>query len=499
MADRSRSNGDYVAYFSKYVAASPSPQEKEFTSSLRIKSRYEGTDTSSLSEMETMSRILKQYWACRSLIVIGRPMAKVLDFSSQTLRCETGDKKELTEMISILFVDDEPNILEGLQRMLRNRRHEWQMSFAGSGIDALAILGEKRIDVVVSDMKMPGMDGAELLRTVSERYPHIVRVILSGFSEQEADMKSVGTAHQYLSKPCDPELLKSTIARVCALRELLTNQTLRRLVSQLPSVPSLPTLYTELVDELGKAESSTKRVADIVRKDLGMTVKILQMVNSAFFGIRRHISDSRLAVEFLGMDTISSLTLGLGVISQFENHASGVYFADVWAHSMAIGVAANSIANLERKETGNDAFTAGLLHDIGKVILAANLPSESKKVREIVQRERLTLIEGEKEVFGASHAYVGAYLLGLWGLPSEVVQAVAFHHTPRDIASNEFTALTAVHAANGIHHGLLSASPSFSEPHIDRKYLKELGLLNKIPLWQQISTAASADSTKIAA
>lgn len=402
-------------------------------------------------------------------------------------------------MISVLFVDDEPNILDGLQRMLRNLRHEWQMSFAGSGVEALALLAEKNVDVIVSDMKMPGMDGAELLQAVSVRYPQIVRVILSGFSEQEADMKSVGTAHQYLSKPCDPELLKSTITRVCALRDLLTDQVLRRLVSQLPSVPSLPTLYTELVEELSKTESSAKKVAEIVRKDLGMTVKILQMVNSAFFGIRRPISDSRLAVEFLGMDTISSLTLGLGVISQFEHHDSGVYFADVWAHSLAIGVAANSIANYEKKETGNDAFTAGLLHDIGKVILAANLPHEARRVREMVKNEGVSLVHAEKEVFGASHAEVGAYLLGLWGLPSEVVRAVAFHHSPRESSAKEFTALTAVHAADGIHHSLQSGDSFNSGADLDREYLAGLGLETKPPLWQHICNAANADSTKIAA
>lgn len=397
-------------------------------------------------------------------------------------------------MINILFVDDEPNILDGLRRMLRSMRHEWEMSFAGSVTEALAMLKEKTVDVIVSDMKMPGMDGSQLLQTISEKYPHIIRIILSGYSEKEMIMKSVGTAHQYLSKPCDSEILKSTISRVCALQTLLTDENLRQLVSQLPTVPSLPMLYINLIDELGKSEPSTRKVGEIVKKDIGMTVKILQLVNSAFFGLRRRISDSREAVEFLGLDTISSLTLGLGVISQFESHTSGVFFADVWAHSIAVGVMANKIAAGENREMATDAFTAGLLHDIGKVVLAVNLPQQFNTVKAIMQRDNLSRIEAERQVFDATHAEVGAYLLGLWGLPSQVVQAVAFHDTPGAAKTDSFTAITAVHAANVIQHSITSNNAETEKPDFDLEYLANLGLLEKIPIWQEKCAAVNASA-----
>lgn len=390
-------------------------------------------------------------------------------------------------MINILFVDDEPNILEGLQRMLRSMRHDWQMTFVGSGDEALNLLKDKNIDVVVSDMKMPGLDGARLLGEVRESYPHIVRIILSGYSEKEMVMKSVGTSHQYLSKPCDPEILKATVKRVCALRDLLTDETLRGLVSQLPNIPSLPTLYNELIDELAKSEPSTRKVGEIVKKDIGMTVKILQIVNSAFFGLRRRISDSNEAVEFLGLDTISSLTLGLGVISQFEStQASTVMLAKLWAHSIAVGVLANKIARSEFPAVAVDAFTAGLLHDIGEVVLAVNLPHQFAQVQEIIANEQILKSEAEKRVFEATHADVGGYLLGLWGLPTQVVEAVAFHHTPNESGSTDtFTALTAVHAANALHHSSSSDNAEFGKQHYDSEYLAKLGLIEKIPVWQE--------------
>lgn len=386
-------------------------------------------------------------------------------------------------MINILFVDDEPNILDGLQRMLRPMRHEWQMTFANGGAQALTALGEKNIDVIVSDMKMPGMDGAQLFQEVRARCPHIIRIILSGYSEKEMIMKSVGTAHQYLSKPCDSEILKTTVQRVCILRDLLTNENLRRLISQMPTIPSLPTLYSDLIDELGKSEPSTKKVGDIVKRDIGMTVKILQIVNSAFFGLRRRISDSREAVEFLGLETISSLTLGIGVISQFESQqTAGAFLADVWAHSIAVGIMSHKIALLENRETANDAFTAGLLHDIGEVVLAVNLPEQFARGQELIKSGSLSKSEAEKQVFDATHAEVGAYLLGLWGLPSSIVKAVAFHHTPNEDETNSFTALTAVHAAAALHR----FDPSRMErPNYDVEYLRKLGLLEKIPVWQE--------------
>jgi HD-like signal output (HDOD) protein len=387
-------------------------------------------------------------------------------------------------MINILFVDDEPNILEGLQRMLRSQRKEWQMTFAGSGAEALEILKENPIDVIISDMKMPGMDGAALLQAVRENYSHIVRIILSGYSEKEMIMKSVGTAHQYLSKPCDSEMLKTTVKRVCALRNLLTDEHLRRLVSQMPTIPSLPIHYSDLIDELAKAEPSTKKVGEIVKNDIGMTVKILQIVNSAFFGLRRHISDSREAVEYLGLDTISSLTLGLGVISQFQSSQCAALLADLWTHSILVGTMANKIAAAESREIANDAFTAGLLHDIGTIVLAVNLPEKFAQAQALYANG-MSINDAERQIFEATHEEVGAYLLGLWGLPSQVVKAVAFHNSPGESGTDSFSALTAVHVADALQHFSAENHAELEAPDYDAEYLSKLGLLEKVPVWQE--------------
>ena len=388
-------------------------------------------------------------------------------------------------MINILFVDDESNILEGLQRMLRSMRHEWHMCFANSGAEALTTLATQNIDVIVSDIRMPGMDGAQLLLEVKQQYPHIVRIILSGYAEKALVMKSVGAAHQYLAKPCDAETLKSTVNLACAMRNLLADEKLRRLVSQLHTVPSLPILYSELVAELNTPDSSLKKIGAIIKQDIGMTVKILQMINSAFFGLRRQLSDVTEAVNLLGLDTITSLALAIGVFTQFEGQPAACHaIAELWKHSRIVGTIAKQIATKEAPAATQDAFTAGLLHDIGEVVLAANLPQQFAAAQELVAHENRSKLEAEKQIFEATHPAVGAYLLGLWGLPNPVVEAVAFHHTPNASLTDSFTALTAVHVADGLSHESGNSSALLQQPY-DVEYLTKLSLLEKLPSWQK--------------
>ncbi|MFQ5753214.1 MAG: response regulator, partial [bacterium] len=217
----------------------------------------------------------------------------------------------------ILFVDDEVNVLQGLQRMLRSMRNEWQMEFALCGQKALEIMSQTPFDMIVSDMRMPGMDGAELLNEVMQRYPDIVRIILSGQASKEEIIKSIGPTHQYLPKPCDAEKLKATIARAFAQHDLLKDRKLKELVSRMKSLPSLPSLYLELQKELQSLEVTMAKVGEIISKDVGMTAKILQLINSAYFGLPVHVSSAVHAAKLLGPEIIKSLVLSVQIFSMF--------------------------------------------------------------------------------------------------------------------------------------------------------------------------------------
>jgi len=397
----------------------------------------------------------------------------------------------------VLFVDDEPKVLQGLRRMLHGMRSEWEMGFAESGQEALEAMQNTPYDVLVTDMRMPGMDGSQLLSEVMKRYPNVIRIVLSGQSDQETVMRSVGPAHQYLSKPCDAETLRRTIVRACSLRELLASDPLKRLTSRLTTLPSLPSLYSRLMEELRSQDASLSNVGRIISSDAGMTAKILQLVNSAFFGIARQVTSAQQAVTLLGLETIKALVLSIHIFSQFDRSALPVHLAEgLWRHSVTVGLFARAIVRLERRDQNlsDNSFTAGLLHDIGKLVLAANLADQYRAVLSSVENEGLALTEAEREQFGATHAQVGAYLLGLWGLPDPIVEALAYHHCPSNCQSEELTPLTVVHAAN-FFENQLAGWHTCGEQQLDEDYFERLKLSDRLNAWKQACLAVAKKGT----
>ena len=392
-------------------------------------------------------------------------------------------------MKKIIFVDDEPNVADGLRRMLRPMRHEWDMSFALGGQEALDVMANEHFDIVVSDMRMPKMDGSQFLTEVMNRYPQTVRFILSGYAESAMVLRSVGTAHQYLSKPCDAEELKATVERACALRDLLANEKLRLLVTRMQSLPSMPSLYLELTQELRAEEVSLKKIGGIIAQDPAMTAKMLQMVNSAFFGLRRHVSNAEDAVNLLGVDMIMSLVFSISVFSLFETtKLQNFSIQKYWAHSLRIGKFAKWLAKSENQKDADLAMTAGMLHDVGKLVLASNLPESYNELLAKATAENADPEDLERQIFGATHSEVGGYLLGLWGLPHSIVEALVFHHHPSQCASRVFEPLTAVHIANVLdseNQRSSSTGAGGSVAEFDYEYLAMLQLTEKIPFWRE--------------
>lgn len=392
----------------------------------------------------------------------------------------------------VLFVDDEPRVLQGLQRMLRSMRNEWEMSFAEGGHKALDMMAENPFDIVVSDMRMPGMDGAELLKHVMEKYPQTIRIVLSGHSDREMILKSVRTAHQYLSKPCDAETLKATVGRASSLRELLASEKIKQLVSKIDSLPSLPDLYMKMMDELQKSDSSVKKVGDIIQQDIGMSAKILQLVNSAFFGLPRQISDASQAVSLLGLETVKALVLSVHVFSEFpQTKMEGFSPNTLWKHSLTVGNFAKQIFQEESNDSNfiGYALTAGLLHDVGKLVLVTSFPDVYEKIIAATVRENALLSDWEQEMLGANHGEVGAYLMGLWGLPDLVVEAVAYHHNPSYSQTGQFSPLTAVHVANVFDHEIYEKRLTGKSTEIDKSYIGQFSLLERLGDWKKSCSA----------
>lgn len=352
----------------------------------------------------------------------------------------------------ILFVDDEVKVLNGLRRMLFPMREKWEMVFVDSGFAALEAMAQQEYDVVISDMRMPGMDGVTLMAELMDQYPWTIRIALSGQLEQDLVIKTVKTVHQFLTKPCDVDRLQSTIERACALREVLNDTEMKILISKIDSLPSLPPLYEKLTRELQSEEPSIHEVAEIIAADVGMTAKIMQMVNSAFFGLPRKIYRPFDAVNLLGLERIRTLVLSCEIFAMYEDSTviTHKFLRSLSEHSIETAAYSRTIAKYEKMppDQTDDVFLSSMLHDVGKLVLFSHFKEEYKALLTQSEVDKEPMWQLEQMKWGVNHAGVGAYLMGLWGLTPVVVDLIAFHHSHDRLQDREVTPLTVLYAAN---------------------------------------------------
>ncbi len=371
--------------------------------------------------------------------------------------------------VRVLFVDDEQSILDGIRRMLRKDRGSIDAEFAVSPRQALDLIASEHFDVVVSDMRMPDMSGLQLLTEVKATHPSMVRIVLSGHAERSMMLEAVGVAHQYLHKPCDADVLRKAVARSMRLRDRFQDPGLLALVSELGQLPSMPKLYTEIRQALADPDSSLQQVGSIVERDPGISTKILQLVNSSFFGFARDISSSQEAVGLLGTEVVSSVVVAAELCSGARMPAERL--DQLWNRSMAVAGAMRKLtpkSGLDRSQ--DSAHLVGALHLIGRLAVA-------------VSRPQILDVEPDHEVqtLGYSCSDVGGYLLDIWGLPDSVVEAVTFYRNPSQTATNAVNLASLLHVAVGV----FEAGPD-AEPDVDRSFLEGLQPTPDLDLWVDV-------------
>lgn len=370
-------------------------------------------------------------------------------------------------------------------QILKPLKEEWEMEFVDDPNEALAMMSENPFDAIVTELKLNGMTGLELLGSVWKNHPNTIRLVLSDAADEDTAVKVAATAHQYLSKPSDAIALRSILQRAMALSSLLNNEALQQLASRLDSLPSLPPVYLKVMDELKSPNSSLQAIGKLISEDIGMTAKILQLVNSAFFGVRCRVESPSQAASLLGIDNIRGMMLGVHVFSEFKDGPANFSAEGLWSHSISVGGFAKKIAEMETDDLKiiSDSLTAGMLHDAGKLVLATNLPEDYSMAISKAESGEMTDEAAERSVFQATHSEIGAYLLGLWGFSQPVVEALAFHHKPEEFMADTFTPLVAVHAADAIDHHLRKRYMSERSQDMNRTYLEKLGFAEKIPSW----------------
>jgi HD-like signal output (HDOD) protein len=351
----------------------------------------------------------------------------------------------------LLFVDDEPAILSGLKNVFHANRKRWHMRFACGGAEALEQLAAEPADVVITDMRMPDMDGLELLRRVQRIQPLAARIVLSGYADLLVVSQASAVAHQYLLKPCDPEVLSGAIERAIELQSLLSSEALRRTVGSLGSLPAGPTIYHRLSAALADPDVEVRSLAKIIEADVAMSGRVLHFVNSAYYGLVRKVSSIENAIVYLGIGTLRNLALTLEVFAALHGPGpNAAAFEEQERHALLTARIARRIA--ADPTSAETAFAAGLLHDCGKLVLMHRLPRPFADAQARAARDGRHPHELEREVLGADHAEVGAYILGLWGLPHGIVEAVAFHHSESRLTRGTLDVVVAVGAANLLAH-----------------------------------------------
>jgi HD-like signal output (HDOD) protein/CheY-like chemotaxis protein len=383
----------------------------------------------------------------------------------------------------ILFVDDEQRVLDALRRQLHSHRAHWTTRYALSGEAALAMLDQQAADVVISDMRMPGMDGGVLLKRVHDQFPQVTRIVLSGQTEQAELLRNMACIHQYLQKPCDPPTLIAAIERAWRLTRTVQVPKLRCAVTKITAMPPRDSIYRQLLDALDDEEETAESIAKVMQQDPALTAKAIQLVSSAFFGIPRRVNSVRDAIVMLGLHTIRTLVTAAHLFDFIREGMSIESINALWIASVRLGERAERLACRAGVSVPAQqrARLAGTMCMLGRAILATTYPEPFQEARTVAVARAMNLMEAEKQRFGATQDDLTAFALGIWGMDEDLVAAAASQsfpsHLPQDVSDHPGVF---VHLARRLHTPL--CAPLDEQVPADPKWNRDLAWLQDAEL-----------------
>jgi putative nucleotidyltransferase with HDIG domain len=422
---------------------------------------------------------------------------KQTDAMGTTLR-----KKETTSLGRILVVADDADNLSSLREAFEEANIGWEIHLAGTEIEALSALDTVPFEVVIAELALGPLATTQFLNEVWQKCPKTARFLVGTGMQADIMVECAIGAHQFLEKPIEPESVKQLLARTHSINQLIQNPNVKMLVSRMRTLPSRPSVSMEVMKELRSNSASAQVVGELIAKDLAISSKLIQVVNSAYYGWAREVSEPGDAVMLLGLEATASLVLSIESFARFDK-IKPLYFSidEVWRHSQRIAQHSKTIAETISGDPTliKDAFTAGLLHDIGKLALALNFEEEYRNAIGLAQTKNLTTCQAEIEVFGACHPEAGAYLLSIWGLPITIIEAVASHHKCANRMSTPFSAATAVHLAEALEYEEELKHRGNATIQVDLDYTLELNLQPQMEILRQVVKGSAANQkTKVA-
>jgi len=391
-------------------------------------------------------------------------------------------------MRRVLFVGEDQPLWQEIRTHPPGFSGEWAAEFAQTGPEAMAWAEQGNFDAVVADVQLFDMSGVELLDAILRRQPQAIRILLSEQADLVNTVKCIGRAHHHLLKPCDASMLVQALNQGITAESWVPSRSVQDLLGKLRWVPSPPNVYFRIAMEMDSPNASVETIGQIIRQDPPTTAKVLQLANSAVFGLHLQVNEPAEAVAYLGLEATRTLVLLAHTFSEFERLPSAGFSIDaLWFHSVKVGQLARQIMLWEQQppDGAEQAYAGGLLHDLGKILLAANLPTPFAEAVRIAKETSTELADAETQLLGANHAEIGASLLAIWGLPLPIVEAVAFHHQPSSCPRKSFGPITAVHAADVFAYAPNQPEHEAAVPELDEKYLAELGLAERSALWRR--------------
>ena len=393
---------------------------------------------------------------------------------------------------NILFVDDNENVIDGIKRQLRPYRDQWQLFFADSGAQALQLMTQQPIDLIISDMMMPEMRGDQLLKKVSELYPATVRIILSGYADEATLKSGLEVAHQYLSKPCTAEILREAITQIFKVRDCVLNPRIAAEVGDPNQLPSLPKIYHQLNAAIADEDTTINDIAAIFSNDMVLSAKLLQLVNSPYFGFNRIVSSLTESINLVGLKKLNNLVLSVHVKNAFPVSDAEMerYMEYLWQDAGRVAELAKQIALSENQEGDrpDQAYLAGLLHNMGLLIFLSRGGDELNRLMDQVENTDTPVAELEMAVFGFTRSEAAAYVLSLWKIPPRIIEGILLQNNPNDSDYDGVSALTAVHVASCLlKPSVMTGCDRLFDMSVDTAYLQRLNKLERLPAWKLLA------------
>lgn len=383
--------------------------------------------------------------------------------------------------IKILFVDENEDHLNELKELFIHDSDRWDISYVQDGLSAIELLQEERFQIVITDIEMPIIDGHQLLAIIRERFPHVLRIVFSETNDQETILKVAPLVHRFIAKPCSHSTLRQTIENTLYLNVVLDNESIRRVLIKTTSLPSVPVVYTQLMNRIEQPDFSLKEAAGLISQDMGLCANILKQVNH--LGLPETITDLDQAVSLLGLDVIRGIALTTHLFYSMGNiEIKNFSLKRLMRESMLTGLFAKEIVLMENHsaDLADDAFVAGVLHQLGTLVFITNFPEKYEQVLDRVITADRPITAVETNLIGVSHNQVGAHLLALWGMPETVLNGVAFYLTPEELKEKSFCTATAVYAAVRIANSLIDEE---EYDYLSDTHFESLGLQENYSRW----------------